>query len=92
MLKSLTLRFATYSACLDKTQDGSGWTPLMIASSLRDGDELVDILLRKGADVSVKSKLGSPLCTRAKRATLIMADYNGQVSRPSYSIETVQDG
>ncbi|KAI9881020.1 MAG: hypothetical protein M1830_008902 [Pleopsidium flavum] len=36
-------------------QDGSGWTPLMIASSLREGDELVDMLLRKEADVNLKS-------------------------------------
>lgn len=28
----------------------------MIASSLREGDELVDMLLRKQADVNVKSK------------------------------------
>ncbi|KAI9839918.1 MAG: hypothetical protein M1819_000110 [Sarea resinae] len=36
-------------------QDGSGWTPLMIASSLKDGDELVDLLLRKDADVNAKN-------------------------------------
>ncbi|RKF59315.1 Ankyrin repeat-containing protein C6C3.08 [Golovinomyces cichoracearum] len=36
-------------------QDGSGWTPLMIAVSLKDGEELVDLLLRKGADVNAKS-------------------------------------
>ncbi|KAI4133033.1 MAG: hypothetical protein LQ347_002338 [Umbilicaria vellea] len=32
------------------TQDGSGWTPLMMAASLKEGDELVDLLLNKGAD------------------------------------------
>ncbi|GAB7350853.1 hypothetical protein MBLNU459_g1382t2 [Dothideomycetes sp. NU459] len=31
-------------------QDGSGWTCLMIASSLKDGDGLVDLLLAKDAD------------------------------------------
>ena len=36
-------------------QDGSGWTPLMIASSLREGDEVVDLLLGKEADVNGKS-------------------------------------
>ena len=30
----------------------------MIASSLREGDDLVDILLRKEADVNVKSMSG----------------------------------
>ncbi|RKF61596.1 putative 26S proteasome regulatory subunit p28 [Erysiphe neolycopersici] len=37
-------------------QDGSGWTPLMIAASLKDGEEIVDILLRKDADINARSK------------------------------------
>ena len=37
-------------------QDGSGWTPLMMAASLKDGDAIVDMLLSKGADVNTKSK------------------------------------
>ncbi|KAH8665849.1 ankyrin repeat-containing domain protein [Tricladium varicosporioides] len=39
-------------------QDGSGWTPLMIAVSLKDGDALVDLFLRKGADVNAKNFSG----------------------------------
>ncbi|KAJ5459422.1 hypothetical protein N7530_011366 [Penicillium desertorum] len=41
-------------------EDGSGWTPLMIAASLKDaaGDATIDLLLRKGADVSIKSNSG----------------------------------
>ncbi len=39
-------------------QDASGWTPLMIASSLREEDGLVDMLLRKDADVNIKNNLG----------------------------------
>ncbi|KAJ5946464.1 ankyrin repeat-containing protein C6C3.08 [Penicillium verhagenii] len=41
-------------------EDGSGWTCLMIAASLRDaaGDAIIDLLLRKGADVSMKSNSG----------------------------------
>ncbi|OHE91772.1 hypothetical protein CORC01_12946 [Colletotrichum orchidophilum] len=31
-------------------QDSSGWTPLMISASLKDGEALVDLLLQKGAD------------------------------------------
>ncbi|MCJ1297219.1 hypothetical protein MMC08_000005 [Hypocenomyce scalaris] len=37
-------------------QDGSGWTPLMMAASLREGDEIVDLLLNREADVNFKSK------------------------------------
>ena len=37
------------------TQDSSGGTPLMIASSLRDADDIVDLLLNKEADVNAKS-------------------------------------
>ncbi|KAL8859427.1 MAG: hypothetical protein Q9178_004105 [Gyalolechia marmorata] len=36
-------------------QDGSGWTPLMIASSLKEGEGLVDLLLSKDADVNIKN-------------------------------------
>ncbi|KKK13593.1 proteasome regulatory particle subunit (Nas6) [Aspergillus rambellii] len=41
-------------------EDGSGWTPLMIAASLKnaEGDPIIDLLLRKGADVNVKSVTG----------------------------------
>lgn len=39
-------------------QDASGWTPLMIAASLRDGDDLVDMLLNKEADVNAKNYSG----------------------------------
>ncbi|QKX55999.1 uncharacterized protein TRUGW13939_03098 [Talaromyces rugulosus] len=40
--------------------DGSGWTPLMIAASLKnaEGDPIVDLLLRKEADVNIKSISG----------------------------------
>lgn len=36
-------------------QDGSGWTPLMIACSIKDGDEIIDLLLKREADVNSKS-------------------------------------
>ncbi|KAL4948545.1 ankyrin repeat-containing domain protein [Aspergillus filifer] len=41
-------------------EDGSNWTPLMIASSLKnaEGDPIIDLLLKKGADVNVKSVTG----------------------------------
>ncbi|KAE8152799.1 ankyrin repeat-containing domain protein [Aspergillus avenaceus] len=41
-------------------EDGSGWTPLMIAASLRnaEGDPIIDLLLQKEADVSAKSNSG----------------------------------
>ncbi|KAL8672903.1 MAG: hypothetical protein Q9168_002657 [Polycauliona sp. 1 TL-2023] len=36
-------------------QDGSGWTPLMIASSLKEGESMVDLLLSKDADINIKN-------------------------------------
>ncbi|KAJ9157280.1 Ankyrin repeat domain-containing protein [Pleurostoma richardsiae] len=39
-------------------QDASGWTPLMIAASVKDGEKLVDFLLAKGADVNEKNNSG----------------------------------
>lgn len=50
------MNFAIRQSLIACTQDGSGWTPLMIASSLKNGDELVDMLLAKGSDVNAKSK------------------------------------
>ncbi|KAL8360405.1 hypothetical protein RB601_007256 [Gaeumannomyces tritici] len=44
-----------------EVQDDSGWTPLMIAVSIKDGDKLVDLLLGKGADVNEKSKVHKPI-------------------------------
>ncbi|EED24113.1 proteasome regulatory particle subunit (Nas6), putative [Talaromyces stipitatus ATCC 10500] len=40
--------------------DGSGWTPLMIAASLKnaEGDAIIELLLRKDADVNMKSVSG----------------------------------
>ncbi|KAI9735016.1 MAG: hypothetical protein M1818_006593 [Claussenomyces sp. TS43310] len=37
-------------------QDGSGWTPLMIAASLKDGQDLTNLLLMKEAHVNQTSK------------------------------------
>ncbi|KAL1306718.1 hypothetical protein AAFC00_005384 [Neodothiora populina] len=39
-------------------QDGAGWTCLMISSSLKDGDSLVDLLLSKSADPSMTTHQG----------------------------------
>ncbi|KAI8629302.1 ankyrin repeat-containing domain protein [Xylariaceae sp. FL1651] len=36
-------------------EDDSGWTPLMIAASVKDGDAIVDTLLHRGADVNQKT-------------------------------------
>lgn len=33
-----------------------GWTPLMIAASVKDSERLVEFLLSKGADPNEKSK------------------------------------
>ena len=39
-------------------RDGVGWTALMMAASLKDGDNMVDLLLAKGADVDEKTNNG----------------------------------
>ncbi|KAJ8120356.1 hypothetical protein O1611_g10386 [Lasiodiplodia mahajangana] len=39
-------------------EDDSGWTPLMIAASVKDGDAIVDVLLQRGADVNQKNQNG----------------------------------
>ncbi|KAF1356721.1 ankyrin repeat-containing domain protein [Delphinella strobiligena] len=39
-------------------QDGAGWTCLMMASSLKDGDALVDLLLAKDADPASTTNQG----------------------------------
>jgi len=39
-------------------QDGAGWTCLMMAASLKDGDDLVQLLLAKGADPSMTTNNG----------------------------------
>ncbi len=40
-------------------QDGAGWTALMMAASLKDGDSLVGLLLARGADVNEKTNSGT---------------------------------
>ncbi|KAL2402612.1 Ankyrin repeat-containing protein C6C3.08 [Exophiala dermatitidis] len=42
-------------------QDGSGWTPLMIASSLKDngGEAIVELLLAKEADPKITTNTGA---------------------------------
>ncbi|KAI0140178.1 ankyrin repeat-containing domain protein [Hypoxylon sp. NC0597] len=39
-------------------EDDSGWTPLMIAASVKDGDAVVELLLSRGADVNQKNNNG----------------------------------
>ncbi|KAI9655069.1 MAG: hypothetical protein M1829_000702 [Trizodia sp. TS-e1964] len=46
------------SGILTALKDASGWTPLMIAASLREGDSLVNLLLAKEADVNMKNFKG----------------------------------
>ncbi|KAI0188391.1 ankyrin repeat-containing domain protein [Astrocystis sublimbata] len=37
-------------------EDDMGWTPLMIAASVKDGEAIVDVLLQRGADVDQKKR------------------------------------
>ncbi|KAK4506563.1 hypothetical protein PRZ48_000295 [Zasmidium cellare] len=57
-LEILTILSETKKFDVD-AQDGAGWTALMMASSLKDGDELVDFLLdQKSADPGIKTNGG----------------------------------
>lgn len=60
-------------------QDGAGWTPLMIAVSLKDGEDLVKLFLSKGADVNAKSEPPSPELTFGSTFLLTLVDFAGQV-------------
>ncbi|KAK6213000.1 hypothetical protein QIS74_09002 [Colletotrichum tabaci] len=54
----IIILLAQYSNFDPDVQDGSGWTPLMIAASLKDGEALVSLLLQKGADANLKNHNG----------------------------------
>jgi len=54
--------------------DGSGWTPLMIACSIKESDALVDFLLGRDADANAKSNGGqTALHFCASKANLPLA-------------------
>ncbi|KAK2063828.1 ankyrin [Colletotrichum caudatum] len=84
--RRLPIHWAASSNCIDivillaqhcsfdpDVQDGSGWTPLMIAASLKDGEALVNLLLQKGADVNLKSKISNALHFVASKNNLDVA-------------------
>ena len=56
----------------------------MIASSLKEGDDLVDLLLSKGADVNAKSKEWVSGCHRSLAKPL-------QISAVKYRLSTSKD-
>ncbi|KAK7707245.1 putative ankyrin-repeat protein [Botryosphaeria dothidea] len=64
-------------------QDGSGWTSLMMAASLKDADELVDLLLARDADVNMKTSKNNLDTARkllAKKASARVKDRRGQLA------------
>ncbi|KAI4171007.1 MAG: hypothetical protein LQ343_004544 [Gyalolechia ehrenbergii] len=74
-------------------QDGSGWTPLMIASSLKEGDALVDLLLSKCADVNMKSvsPMLMPCWDLLSAHVSSNTDYNGQTALHFCASKTTLD-
>ncbi|KAI1265263.1 ankyrin repeat-containing domain protein [Xylariaceae sp. FL1019] len=50
-------------------QDDSGWSALMIAASIKDGDAVVDTLLQRGADVNQKNHNGQRYTLSHPRTT-----------------------
>ncbi|KAI1079396.1 ankyrin repeat-containing domain protein [Whalleya microplaca] len=55
---AIALRLAQQKDFDPDVEDGSGWTPLMIAASVKDGEAIVDLLLSRGADVNQKNHNG----------------------------------
>ncbi|GKZ42019.1 hypothetical protein AbraIFM66951_000340 [Aspergillus brasiliensis] len=67
-------------------EDGSGWTPLMIASSLKnaEGDPIIDLLLKKGADNALhfatsKANLSTVRTLIANKCSARVKDKRGQL-------------
>lgn len=57
----------TQKPTTDSLQDESGWTPLMISASVPDGERVLKVLLRKGADVNEKSMTKGKNLLRPRR-------------------------
>ncbi|PYI12564.1 proteasome regulatory particle subunit [Aspergillus sclerotiicarbonarius CBS 121057] len=67
-------------------EDGSGWTPLMIAASLKnaEGDPIIDLLLKKGADNALhfatsKANLSTVHTLIANKCSARVKDKRGQL-------------
>jgi 26S proteasome non-ATPase regulatory subunit 10 len=56
---SIVTLLAEQSSFDVEAEDGSGWTPLMIACSIKDGDAIVSLLLSRGANVNAKNGSGT---------------------------------
>ncbi|KAF2964521.1 hypothetical protein GQX73_g9066 [Xylaria multiplex] len=67
-------------------EDDSGWTPLMIAASVKDGEAIVDILLQRGADVNQKNSNGQASLSQPKTALHFVASKNNlEVARKLFA-------
>lgn len=62
-LRIASLGMVIRNGVLSCVQDDMGWTPLMIAASVKDSEKLVVFLLSKGADPNEKSKFSGMFCS-----------------------------
>ncbi|OAA64050.1 Ankyrin repeat-containing domain protein [Cordyceps fumosorosea ARSEF 2679] len=73
----IVVMLANQSSFDPDVQDGSGWTPLMIAASVPESDDVIKVLLKAGADVNEKSAPPLPFIQASPTSSNLAPTDNG---------------